>query len=389
MNTSQRTTLACALFLFSGLLMNLRGGFQQQTAPPSQSVQSSGIERQVRYPVPPSNDAFPNFVLAQNGNVNNTQSVAPSVNNTEGALPAGIAATRTGENTTLNKAQGGTPPLNWEAVPVVIWRKPEVAPAWFTRGQASLGSREKMRELLEVETEVEYSDINLTLAINNLLSTDIQVFIDINHLMDNGVDEETPVSLSAKGSIRSVLERMLLPFDLAYVVHEDYITITSRGAMSALTLRAYELNAVLPHNAAVANLRSAIEATVTPEEWATSGGGLSSMEIVGSKLMVNATEQTHKEIERWFVLLDGATFVAPEEIPDQGPVGGILPSANLRATASQPNTKQPRVDDQNKPVQSPRYFIRRLYGQITDGVGQSNIWAGGGGSGGMGGGGMQ
>ncbi len=197
--------------------------------------------------------------------------------------------------------------------PVIQWVKPQgEKPDWLTRGENAIRARETMRRKLDQEGEFSFDNQPLGAVVSFI--SDMYGF-EI-HLDDRGLEEETltreePITIKTKGSLRNVLRRILYPLNLDYVAHEDYLEITS-GMSASYTVLAYNLAHVAENSSEGESIVSTIKKMVRPDTWDDQGGN-ASCHLIGSVLLVKASEGAHEEIESLLAQLN--TFRADERNP--------------------------------------------------------------------------
>jgi len=197
--------------------------------------------------------------------------------------------------------------------PVIQWVTPQGdKPDWLARGENSLRAREKMRRRLDEEGKFQFNNQPLSSVVNEISEMYLfPVHIDAKGLEEENVTPEDPITFSTnKGSLRIVLQRILYPLNLDYIVHEDRLEITRRtqADLSGAVL-AYNLAHVASNSSEGVNIVNTIKKMVRPDAWDDQGGG-ASCQMIGSVLLVKASEGMHEEIERFLAQLNA---VQPDE----------------------------------------------------------------------------
>ncbi len=171
-------------------------------------------------------------------------------------------------------------------------------PTWLTEGTNDMDRVEEYRKNLVKSIDLDFNGMPLNTVLK-ALSGDLKVqfWIDQVELDTLGVAVDSPITMQMSGlTLRQALKLILEPLELTYVVHENWITITSKdSADSKPNIAYYELSHILPNSAQVDSLMVAIEMQIEPDSW-LSGGGTSSLMIVGSLLIVSAPETTQEQI---------------------------------------------------------------------------------------------
>ncbi|WP_417388085.1 hypothetical protein [Gimesia sp.] len=147
----------------------------------------------------------------------------------------------------------------------------------------------------------------------------INLFLDSFGLEEVGLTPRTPVTIEVKGiKSKSVLNLLLEPLDLAYVMRDEVVVITSRtrslGKPYVASYPVADLAVPIPlagpvpadETASAANtpaidfesLIDLIQSTVDPDSWETVGGNGSIRPHAASQsLVIRQTSQTHQRIE--------------------------------------------------------------------------------------------
>ena len=197
--------------------------------------------------------------------------------------------------------------------PLIKWVTPKGdKPDWLARGENSLRAREQMRRRLDEEGEFQFNNPPLSSVVTFISDTyGFPVHINARGLEEENVTTDEPITFSTdKGSLRIVLQRILYPLNLDYIVHEDRLEITSRtqADLNGAVL-AYNLAHVASNSSEGVNIVNTIKKMVRPVAWDDQGGG-ASCQMIGSVLLVKASEGMHEEIERFLAQLNA---VRPDE----------------------------------------------------------------------------
>ena len=206
--------------------------------------------------------------------------------------------------------------LSREPMPLVIWSKPETPPAWLNRGRETTRRTEAVRDWLDEATSIEVVSVPLRKVLAELFQDEnIEIEIDMKGLESAGQTPETEIVLSAAGTRRVLLNRILEPLGCDYIVREGYLQITSQDdAKYATSLRTYDLTHVLPNNSPAYDLGRIIQNSIAPDFWESGDATLS---ILGSLMVVRANEAIHLEIERLLSSFTEAKFREPENVKSE------------------------------------------------------------------------
>lgn len=211
--------------------------------------------------------------------------------------------------------QAATPPTPAEPLrspaPPVVWEPPAEGadtPTWLAGGSASMQALEKNRSMLaKTIPGVNFRETPLSQVIQLLSKmADAEIYLDeagIN--AELGLTPDEPITLvSTEASLREILRRVGQNLGLSYLVTESGIVVTTIDiAESVGSMRFYDLSYILPNSANIAAVVQAIEQTIHPDSWMSTGTGTSSISIVGSMMIVNAPDITHQHIEVMLVNL--------------------------------------------------------------------------------------
>lgn len=153
----------------------------------------------------------------------------------------------------------------------------------------------------------------------------INIFLDSLGLQEVGLTPKTPVTIEVKGiKAKSTLNLLLEPLDLAYIIRDEVVVITSRtrslGKPYVVSYPVADLAVPVPlagpvpadETASAANTPAIdfesfidlIQSTVDPDSWETVGGNGSIRPHAASQcLVIRQTSQTHQRIEDLFTEL--------------------------------------------------------------------------------------
>ena len=135
----------------------------------------------------------------------------------------------------------------------------------------------------------------------------IAILIDEKGLEEETITPEDPVmAVRTDTRARDIIRQVLEPLNLTTVVKGEALLVTNKKYSSNIH-RYYDLSFIFPNNTVTNDLIQAIEMSITPDTW-LNAGGISTMSMVGSVLVVHANEETQEEL---------ATFL--REIAKQDP----------------------------------------------------------------------
>lgn len=127
----------------------------------------------------------------------------------------------------------------------------------------------KIESALQENTEVSFTDQPLNDALNYLKEHHrIEIIIDESALADEGISSDQSVNVVLSGvKLESVLNTMLEPLQLEYMIKNEVMFITTRDrAAETFDTRVYNLR-LLPELDSTTELMDIITATIAPDRW--------------------------------------------------------------------------------------------------------------------------
>lgn len=176
-------------------------------------------------------------------------------------------------------------------------RSEQGSPSWLEEVDEESTKREAaLRDALNRRIDVQLNNTPLSVVLE-FIGSKLQVdfIIDEKGLERETLTSEEPVSINrtdARG--KDILRQILEPLNLTTKIEGEAVYVTDRRCAATIN-RYYDLSAIFPDNTLVDDLMAAIEDSVTPDEWMNSGG-LATMSVVGSILVVRASDQTHDDL---------------------------------------------------------------------------------------------
>jgi hypothetical protein len=176
-------------------------------------------------------------------------------------------------------------------------RSEQGSPSWLEEVDEESTKREAaLRDALNRRIDVQLNNTPLSVVLEFMGSKlQLDFIIDEKALERETLTPEEPVSISrtdARG--KDILRQILEPLNLTTKIEGEAVYVTDRRCAATIN-RYYDLSAIFPDNTLVDDLMAAIEDSVTPDEWMNSGG-LATMSVVGSILVVRASDQTHDDL---------------------------------------------------------------------------------------------
>jgi hypothetical protein len=128
--------------------------------------------------------------------------------------------------------------------------------------------------------------------------TDCFILLDLSALEDKGIDPDSPVTIRLPAcSLREALSLICKPYGLVVRVREVGLEISTVSAThTPPSLRFYDLSYIFPSSEMVPNLITTIEKSISPDNWAISGG-INTLSMIGSVMVIRADEEVHFEVE--------------------------------------------------------------------------------------------
>lgn len=182
---------------------------------------------------------------------------------------------------------------------------------------------------LDKKVTLEFENAELVDVLRALRETmRINIVVDQPGLEEEGISTDTPISISIGDvSARSVLNLILEPLNLAWVIENEVLLITSQlRAQGRLIAAAYPVADLLPgvnqdaEELSFERLIDLITTVVEPDSW-QEVGGLGSIRANGTtlSLVIRQTQQTHEEVSN---LLDQLRRLQQESRRSEVPVTG-------------------------------------------------------------------
>lgn len=209
-------------------------------------------------------------------------------------------------------APSATAPPATQAKPAAPQAAEEAA---VSAAAASAGLRphglaeQKILHALDDKTECDFTETPLADAIDYFKDHHhIEIQIDTKALQDEAVDTSVPVTRSLKGlKFRSALQMILRDLNLAYVIRNEVLLITSKTEADALMeTRTYPVQELLTHWPAGRlrgeNLVEMVTTVVQPTTW-DENGGPGAIQLLPGTLVVAQTQAVHEDVAELLALL--------------------------------------------------------------------------------------
>ncbi len=174
--------------------------------------------------------------------------------------------------------------------------------------QKPASSDERVREALDQPTRMEFVDMPLQDAMNFLKDLhQIEIQLDNRALEDAGVGSDTPVSRGLERlPLKSALRILLSDLDLAYIVQDDVLLITTQDKASEMReVRAYDVTKLVVPDAKAEEIAQTLVVLLSDTPQQSGGGplappGLQKIRIVPLRdlLVILASQEEHEEIAK-------------------------------------------------------------------------------------------
>lgn len=226
------------------------------------------------------------------------------------ATEFGITGRRPGSTTVLFWLDSSEEP---ERMVIEVFPARQVASERFHSAVSpeSAAAREQIEQALSKATSINIDDGTLLDALRSLQeSAGVNVAVDSRALEEEGVSPDAKVSLHVTGvSLRSVLNLLLNEHNLAVLIEDEVLKVTSRQrAEGKQTVVAYHVDDLVDSGVrepgSFDELSSLITTLVRPESWQDVGGnGSVAANLPTRTLVIRQTQMAHKEIQQLFTAL--------------------------------------------------------------------------------------
>ena len=183
----------------------------------------------------------------------------------------------------------------------------------------------KIRKALDGKTTLDFKKTPLGDVVSQLATQhQIEIRLDAKTLEEASIGVNTEVTCNRRDvSLHSALRSMLRPMDLAYIIRDESLVITTPDrAQNELTTKVYPVGDLLagPRRLAGGNnfqqLINMISSTVGPTTWDEVGGPGSIQEFTNSRsLVVSQTDEMHEQIGELLTALRQARNAQPPAPP--------------------------------------------------------------------------
>lgn len=179
-------------------------------------------------------------------------------------------------------------------------------------------ARRLIEEALKKETSIDIDDGTLLDAIRQLHETaGVNIAVDTRALEEEGVSTDAKVSIHVAGvSLRSVLKLLLTEHNLAVLIEDEVLKVTSRqraeGRQIVVAYRVSEFVDQSPDDqAGFDELISLITTVVEPDSWQEVGGnGSVAANLPTKALVIRQTQDVHEQIQQLLSALRNWTKTA-------------------------------------------------------------------------------
>jgi len=221
-------------------------------------------------------------------------------------------------------------------------------------------ARRLIEEAMKKETSIDIDDGTLLDAIRQLHETaGINIAVDTRALEEEGVSTDARVSIHVAGvSLRSVLKLLLSEHNLAVLIEDEVLKVTSKQrAAGRQTVVAYRVAEFVGQGADgqadFDELISLITTVVEPDSWQEVGGnGSVAANLPTSALVVRQTQDVHEQIQQLLSALRNWTETAGGDAVLPAPIAvGVDELEGGRFSGFTPiENAQPSLDVPASPV---------------------------------------
>jgi hypothetical protein len=156
-----------------------------------------------------------------------------------------------------------------------------------------------LRQKLTENVNVDFDDTPLDTAIKELADKlDIDIRLDVPALRDIRVRERQPVTLKLTNqTLKTVLQAMVIEFDLTWVLRDGVLWITSTDSAEAFLKTAlYDVRDLCRDESESDALREAVVSQTNPDSWDEVGGPGTIQFAQPGILVINHQETVHLEV---------------------------------------------------------------------------------------------
>ncbi len=221
-------------------------------------------------------------------------------------------------------------------------------PPHLMNREGGLMQEEAIARALFSRTSLAANDVSLIEVLERIeREHEIQIRIDDSALDEAGISPTDPVACNVKNlRLSSILNLILHPRNLEWVVQDEVLKVTTQDAASQLfETHVYSVAHLIEAEHEPEDLIETITACIAPDSWVDSGGG-GVAKIAPGAVVVRQTQRVHGEIERLLLELEDATLEM--ETPAEKPAAVArrnLPPRPVRASFLKPAHRDvPRAD---------------------------------------------
>lgn len=189
-------------------------------------------------------------------------------------------------------------------------------------------ARRLIEEALKKKTSIDIEDGTLLDAIRQLHETaGVNIAVDTRALEEEGVSTDARVSIHVAGvSLRSVLKLLLTEHNLAVLIEDEVLKVTSKqraeGRQTVVAYRVAEFVEQSPDGqASFGELISLITTVVEPDSWQEVGGnGSVASNVRTGALVIRQTQDVHEQIQQLLSALRNWTKTASGGADSPNPI---------------------------------------------------------------------
>jgi len=158
----------------------------------------------------------------------------------------------------------------------------------------------RLLSALEHPVKLDMKDVPLKEVVaflRDYLGNELQIQLNYRALEDAGVSGDTPITIQVENiSLKSALKLLCEPWDMQYLVHDEYLSLTTQDDAEAhLKTRIYPVADIVGDD--YDSLFDVLKTTVSPPSWDLVGGPgtVSPLPAAGS-MVISQTQEVHDAV---------------------------------------------------------------------------------------------
>ncbi|MBS0261186.1 MAG: STN domain-containing protein [Planctomycetes bacterium] len=197
----------------------------------------------------------------------------------------------------------------------------------------------KIRKALNLSTNVEWTEFPLEDCITYLADFHgINIVVEKQALAEERVGLDEPITLRLQqAALESILNLLLDPYDLQWVIQDEVLKITTRTwCEDRPEVSVHPIQSLIKSGHVAEDVMATIKVCIDPGSWSPKDG-FAGMAYTGGVLVVRQTQRNHSEIAR---LLSDLEDMAEQTVADQPhPDPKTIATIKVYSTGEQPPEK--------------------------------------------------